>query len=86
MCKDGLQGEPSQGSKALGDEKRRNTGRSTRLMLWHPEGDPTCRAKPLGIDTSPYMINGAVTFDKCTVYVTYFKTTFSFRLLLFLTM
>lgn len=53
---------------------RENRGRTPRLEPWHPEGQTTCRAKPLGIDTAPYMINRAVTCDKCsTVYVTYFK-------------
>lgn len=53
---------------------RENRGRTPRLEPWHPEGQPTCGAKPLGIDTAPYMINRAVTYDKCsTVYVTYFK-------------
>lgn len=44
------------------------------LFLWHPEGQTTCTVMPLGIDTAPYMINRAVTYDKCsTVFMAYFK-------------
>lgn len=76
MCTEGMQGEPFQSVKAPRDTRRKvgRTGRTQRLEPWHLEGQPTCRAKPLGIDTAPSMINRAVTYDKCsTVYVTYFK-------------
>lgn len=63
------QGEPFQE-----DNRRHGSVRTLRLGPWHPEGQPTCRATPLGIDTTPYMINSAATYNKCcTVYMTYFK-------------
>lgn len=66
----GMPGEPFQGKDSGGD----SSVWTPRLGPWHPEGQPTCRAKPLGIDTTPYMINSAATYNKCcTVYVTYFK-------------
>lgn len=62
------------GSRGAGTWSRNRAG-TPRLEPWHPEGRPTCRAKPPGIDAGPYMINGPVAGDKCdTVYVTYFKT------------
>lgn len=59
--------------RGTGGRWRENRGGTPRLEPWHPEGQPTCRAKPLGIGTAPSMMNRAVTYDKCsTVYVTYF--------------
>lgn len=57
------------------ESKCRNSHVHTlRLGPWHPEGQPTCSAKPLGIEATPSMINSAATYNKCcTVYVTYFK-------------
>lgn len=79
MCTEGMQGELFQRVKAQRGESKRKEGEKRGGTLesepWHPEGQPTCRAKPLGIDTAPSMINMAVTYNKCsTVYVTYFKT------------
>lgn len=75
MCTEGMQGEPFQCVTAQRDKSRRKVGRTWRLEPWHPEGQATCRVKPLGIDTAPSMINRPVAYDKCSsVYVTYFKT------------
>lgn len=57
MCTEGMQGEPFQGVKAQRDKSRRKGGRTWRLEPGHPEGQATCRAKPLGIDTArPWLI------------------------------
>lgn len=67
-------GTEKQGEPFQEDSRRDGSVRTLRLGPWHPEGQPTCRAKPLGIDTTPYMINSAATYNKCcTVYMTYFK-------------
>lgn len=45
-------GTEKQGEPFQEDSRRDGSVGTLRLGPWHPEGQPTCRAQPLGIDTT----------------------------------